>query len=260
MDKNFYKNIINININKMMELSKIIEDIDHSSVIGNFRELFLSELIKPYLSPQMEIATGKIIDLKGNESKQIDTIIYDSSIIPPALIIQGQTVIPVEAVLATIEVKSTLKSDDLKNAIENGLSVKNLDIHESVKSGTILNGIPSYIFAYNEIKKTERDRVIEKIKQVSKDKNGDKIYAPISGVCVTNRDYVFFRNNNRIPQGYGNKTWHYETLESSWKVIERKSDSYENILHFMIDLIESIHNIRKQRQRINFGLYLLNEN
>ena len=248
----------------MMELSNVVEDINHSGVVGNFRELFLSELIKPYLSPQMEIATGKIIDSYRNQSNQIDTIIYDSSIIPPALIIQGLSVIPVEAVLATIEVKSTLRLDDLKKSIENGLSVKNLSMHESVINEKLLSNIPSYIFAFKsdpdflEKNKTERDRVIEKIKLVSEDKEKNKTYAPISGVCIADKNYIHFNYSNylkKIHEGRNKKIWHKETLESSWVSIEKEPNSYENILHFMINFIDNIYLIRQQRRRISFSLY-----
>ena len=121
-----YNDLLNASIRKIIESSKSIEKIQHNGIKGGLRESFLSNLIKPYLNPNLDICSGKIIDSFNNQSNQIDCIIYDPTIIPPALIIKSDGIIPYESVLATIEVKRTVTSSEIKKIIKNAISIKKL--------------------------------------------------------------------------------------------------------------------------------------
>jgi hypothetical protein len=70
----------------------------------------------------VHIGSGKVIDAQGNTSRQIDIIILDPRF--PIFEIQtGIGMYPLEGVIATIEVKSTLTKKSLADALENTLSL-----------------------------------------------------------------------------------------------------------------------------------------
>ncbi len=100
-------------VSGMIEKSKSIKKLEHNVVKGQLRELFISDVIKPFLPFQFDIGTGIIINQKGEQSKQTDLIIYDKRILPPFIKEQNLGLYPIECVLATIEVKSKLTSKEL---------------------------------------------------------------------------------------------------------------------------------------------------
>jgi hypothetical protein len=96
--------------------------LDHGSSIGNAREFFVKRVLRSVLPPMVYIGTGKVIGATSVPSNQIDVIIFDPRF--PILEIEpGMGLYPVEGVIATIEVKSTLDSKKLTIALENCFSV-----------------------------------------------------------------------------------------------------------------------------------------
>lgn len=83
------------------------------TVVGELRELFMSNLLKKFLQKQFEVGTGVIVNQQGEKSPQTDIIISDTRVLMPLIKEQNLGVYPAECVLATIEVKSQLKKDDI---------------------------------------------------------------------------------------------------------------------------------------------------
>lgn len=94
--------------------SKALRNLDQTTVKGRLRELFISKLLKKFLSSQFGIGSGIIINQAGKMSKQIDIIIYDTRILPPFIEEQEIGVYPVESVLAAIEVRSRVDKSTMK--------------------------------------------------------------------------------------------------------------------------------------------------
>ena len=57
--------------------------IEHAGLKRRAREIFVSELLPPVLSPTMNVCTGVIIDTNDGQSKQTDVIVFDRRIAPP---------------------------------------------------------------------------------------------------------------------------------------------------------------------------------
>ena len=245
----FFKDTLLTSVKKMMFLARDAEDnITHDGLLGRFKEIFLNELLEPYLGPFMKACTGIVIDSFGKQSKQIDIIIYDSEIIPPALLKKEAGVIPVESVLATIEVKSTLKAGTLKDAVLNGISVKELNFHPSVIKTITLHNIPSYLFAFKSDlkgkKKTEIERVVESIEKYGIGSKGDPYCAPISGVCVASKTFIYFsafKENNPVK----NMWYEFENVEL-----------YDEILKFILSIIDYCFIIKQERRRVSISHYI----
>lgn len=225
----------------MLFLAKDAQSVQHSGLHGRFKEIFIDELLTPYLDSTMRICTGIAINSDGRQSNQIDIIIYDSDIIPPALLKREAGVIPAESVLATIEIKSKLNARALKQSISNGDSVKELSLHQSVTKDGDLNSTPSYVFAFSsdlkDIKKTEKERILELIES-----NPSKRDAPISGVCVSGKSFIYWIDDD-------------PKQDDKWNHIDSDGDHAE-ILHFITTLIDYCYQIKQQRKRISIQHYV----
>ncbi len=104
--------------------SKLSGLLLHGSTIGQAREFVVTRILKTILPAGVHIGTGKVIDSRGGSSKQIDIVIYDPRF--PLMKVDGGGLYFVEGVLATIEVKSTINSDELRGSLENCKSVLEL--------------------------------------------------------------------------------------------------------------------------------------
>ncbi len=91
-------------------------ELKHKLTEGQLKELFLTDVLKLFLSQQFDVGSGIVINHKGEESNQTDVIIYDRRMIPPFIQRGSVGAYPVESVLATIEVKSTLGTSEFRKA------------------------------------------------------------------------------------------------------------------------------------------------
>jgi hypothetical protein len=102
----------------------------HQGVKGEGNEEILRDLLRRFIPKKYGIGTGIVIDRQGNQSRQMDIIIYDTYLYPSLLSIATVHMFPVDIVYATIEVKTTLNSKSVSEAKANIASVKDLNIVE----------------------------------------------------------------------------------------------------------------------------------
>ncbi len=112
--------------------------IEHGPTVGQIREFFLKSVLEKFLPSGLTVGSGKIISSRNEQiSNQIDIIIFDNRF--PKYSITGSSnnaLYPIEGVIATIEVKSTLDSESLNNALDNCYSVMSLPLrskHEDIE-------------------------------------------------------------------------------------------------------------------------------
>jgi hypothetical protein len=193
-----YTNLIVQRINFALSAAAVAANLEHNGVKGAIREALMSELLRPLLPPDFGVATGIIISADNEQSPQQDIIIYNKRILPPFLT-DGPALIPIESVVATIEVKSTLTSGELRNAYENVRAVRRLRLLSGVwkdgktidvriadehgnlvpQSDTVPSGVTSFLFAFDSdlTSKTEPERFAEQCKDA---------YA-FNAICVVGR-------------------------------------------------------------------------
>jgi hypothetical protein len=94
---------------------------EHSGLTGDNRERILKNALRQFLPESLHIGKGKVIGTDSGPSRQVDIVIYDTRF--PFLRDADNALYPVEGVVATIEVKSTLTTDELHDALENCKSV-----------------------------------------------------------------------------------------------------------------------------------------
>ncbi len=125
-----------IQIHTSSVISGLIEKINslakmkHRLKKGELKELFISDILRSYLSSQFNIGSGIIINQAGIQSNQTDVIIYDSRILPPFIKEANLGVFPAECVLAKIEVKSRLTKNSILSAQQSAHKLHN-EIYDS---------------------------------------------------------------------------------------------------------------------------------
>jgi hypothetical protein len=221
----YYREVAIHNIEKAMAAANASSSIRNPLLRGRLREIVVTELVQPFLTPHTKVATGTIIDHHGNQSNQIDVILYDERITPPVLLSAAEGIIPCHSVLATIDVKSSLNKTELHKAVENARSVKLLKYdydslplssergfevvfwkrliklveHESLREqiGHHLLDVSSpacFVFAFSSdlSKKAtiedEKERLLEEVK--SSNEAGDITEIPLNGLCIADRGYA----------------------------------------------------------------------
>lgn len=100
----------------MLERARALSRLDHKLLKGELRELLVSEVLRSFLSHPFEIGSGIVVNQRGQQSCQTDVIVYDATVLPPFVKAQHLGVYPAECVLATVEVKTVLRGDELLSA------------------------------------------------------------------------------------------------------------------------------------------------
>jgi hypothetical protein len=253
MNKLYYDMVVS-RIKKALEDSSVANDYDNQVLKGRAREIFLSDLLIPFLDKSFGICTGIIIDSDGNQSNQIDIIIYNTVIVPPILLKEGEGVIPYETVLATIEVKTRLNSNELKKGVHNAMSIKvltfrNQEILSPLCKACLdkIGSIPEkqspvcYIFAFSSdlMNGSESERLNECVKKLN-DGSGVKITLPISGLCVADKCFTYCTEMESTPPRF--------------KTIQKDKES--NTLEFILNVINTCNVRAAQREKLYLDMYL----
>lgn len=117
--------------------------IGHAGEQGRENELSLVRLMENLLPASVGVGSGMIIDSFGGVSKQTDIIIFSSASQPSILAQTTQAIYPVENVLMTIEVKTTLDEDELADCAAKAVKQREL------RSATGADAPPMMVLAYN---------------------------------------------------------------------------------------------------------------
>lgn len=109
-----------------IKLRRALKSIEHSGTKGDVNEDHWIELFRAYLPNRYEVATGFVIDSRGNRSEQIDIIVFDRHFTPTLLDQQKHRYVPAEAVYAVFESKPHIDKPYLEYAGAKAASVRRL--------------------------------------------------------------------------------------------------------------------------------------
>jgi len=196
--KNQYQELLRSKITSALEQANAAAGFTHTGVKGTILELLIGQLFQPLLPSDIGVGTGQIIDsYSGELSGQIDIILYNKSILPPILIDEKTGIFPIESVLYTIEVKTTLNATELKVAHDSaekiatkfgyrpGLKDENgKEKHHSIEKAR------SVIFALNSDLKGTSLNEAERYKKIY----GDGV-PHIRAICVAKKEYWYDNGN-----------------------------------------------------------------
>ena len=195
-----YRDLVLASIRRMRAESQAAAHYDNNVLKGQAREIFVSNLLRPYLAPSVGVCGGVAIDSYGGHSKQLDLIVFDRRVIAPSMLRETDGVIPVESVLATVEVKSTLTRHELVAAVDNARSVKVLRHRpEELEPGPPVKNSPlCYVFAFtSDLSTSELARLQQVVAQSNE--TGVQIRVPVSGLCVPEKGFVHCIDANVDP-------------------------------------------------------------
>ena len=94
---------------------------------GELREAIVSTAIRPWLPKRYGLGSGEVVGQDGDRSLALDILVYDALYSIVFESVGGKLLCPAESVFGTIEVKTTLNSDELADAIGKGESLANID-------------------------------------------------------------------------------------------------------------------------------------
>ncbi|OWV91015.1 DUF6602 domain-containing protein [Rhizobium sp. R693] len=101
------------------------KNIKHRGAKGTERETDIRHFLKELLPSRYEVVVGEAVDLFGNKSPQMDVIIFDRDKNFP-FYAGDYFVIPAEALLVSIEVKSKLTAAEAEKCIKSATDLKDL--------------------------------------------------------------------------------------------------------------------------------------
>ena len=87
--------------------------VTHEGERGRENEAVLARILEALVPRRYGIGSGLLIDTSDHYSRQTDIVVYDQSDEPAVLAQTTQILFPTESVLACIEVKTTLRGNDL---------------------------------------------------------------------------------------------------------------------------------------------------
>lgn len=104
--------------------------IRHSLTKGIEAEQALADLLKTVLPLRFAAGKGFLIDTAGRQSNEIDLIIVDSMNTARLFDFRAFELIPIEAALACIEVKTTLTNDELRGSFERFQKIQDMEFFQ----------------------------------------------------------------------------------------------------------------------------------
>ncbi|MBI2638666.1 hypothetical protein HYW83_03695 [Candidatus Peregrinibacteria bacterium] len=113
-----------------LKYENVCNFVEHNGEKGNENELILIDFLKDFLPKSYSIGRGFIIDSEGNTSNQCDIVIYDNFYNPNLIRLNSITYFPVESVYCVIEVKTTVRDEDMKKSFEDEKKINSLSFKE----------------------------------------------------------------------------------------------------------------------------------
>lgn len=98
----------------------------HGTLVGTGTEHGWYGLLRAFLPRRYGVATGKVVDSRGQQSEQVDLIIYDAFYSPLLFTLGDATFVPAESVYIVFEVKQSLNKTHLDAAADKAEAVRRL--------------------------------------------------------------------------------------------------------------------------------------
>ena len=233
----FIYNLEDIAKKLKIDFDGITKQIVHNGVKGSAREDLLKDYLKKLLPEKYTISSGIIIDNNQNQSKQQDFIIHDAFNCPSFFKTDSNTILPIESVYATIEIKSTLDYSTLEQSVKNVESVRKLCKlpNRNIIRNQYDNFYPlGFVFAYSSNYSLEQiQKKLFKLNQSIDSKH------QISIICILDKGLIFNVQKNNVKD--------VTFIPSNDTLLARSDSNIENTLYsFYLFLLEYINNVHIQ--------------
>jgi hypothetical protein len=220
--------------------AKAAAEITHPGVKGRIREILVGDLFRPMLPTDVGVGTGQIITFDGDISTEQDIVIYDRRILPPALFGEGGLgLFPIECVLATVEVKTTLTLAELRSSHESAAAISRFKYLPGEREANtdrlvphdIRNAIATVLALNTDLSGTGKSE-IDRYQELSPGPD-----PPLKAICVSGGGYWYFQ-------------------EGKWKHHDVDGQHKETCA-FVVGLFDTFSIVRVSRHQPNLAGYLL---
>lgn len=167
--------------------------VPHAGVKGQIREILIRELFRPLLPAAIGVGHGHIVSsVEGKISSEQDIVIYDQRLVPPVLYERSLGMFPLECTLATVEVKSRLTAQELRNADVKAAKLFDFQYQSGVSStnlppvGVVVERVVCALFALDTDLSEDGTTEIERYESLP-GHHPDALRA----ICVVGRGYWF---------------------------------------------------------------------
>lgn len=213
-----------------IDYDSVTSKIEHNGVKGTAREDLLKQNLSSLFPKRYSICSGVIIDSNQKQSRQQDFIIYDSFNCPAFYETESNKILPIESVYATIEIKSTLTKETLKQCIDNIKSVRSLE-KEATPYSKIFKYPVGFVFAYSSDSSLET--IQKNLFELNKDINPDY---QISIICILDKGLIFNVRKENIVE--------YTVYPNSNTTIGcSKSDLSNNLYSFYLLIMQYLNSV-----------------
>jgi hypothetical protein len=213
-------------LNELSQVRTFIKK--HNPTIGILTEEILRKFLVTFLPKGVSVEQGFIIGTNGELSKQIDIVVYDSHRYAPYYRINDIVVIPSIAVIAVIEVKTTVKSKTAFHEIIN---------YFYSLSNQLQYNTEKYLFIYNSATISKLESYFKSFKhpveyqEFDHDtfKNLPDVITGIDSSYHLKKDYVTFESDKMGYTSYNykdNTDKDISSLELFYKDIYGKVSNY----------------------------------
>jgi hypothetical protein len=247
-----YRNVVGERVRFALASAQKVSTLEHSGVKGAIREVLIADLFRPLLPSDLGIATGVIISADDRQSAQQDIVIFDRSILPPVLFESGPALIPVESVIATVEVKSCLTASELKNAHANAISIRDLTMQAGSPNETESSAAINTLFALTSDLSLTGKTETQRYEDILNDEP-----PPLRAICVAGKgswfpqvDVLFDKEARKYRTRDGNPFQH------AWREV-LGGDEHPEILEMLTAFHSQFFKIASGRGRPSLYHYLL---
>lgn len=261
MMKGVVADLIRQNIANALTKSRLVGKIPHAGLQGGFREMLVESLLRPHLPPTCGLHSGTIVDRDGarfitksplgKTKVEDDVVIVDLEAIPPLFIDEqerGKSIIPVESVIARIEVKSTLNAVELRDALDGAMmfnSLGNALPKDALTDGAALR----LLFAFDSDLAAGGKSEFVRLKEAVLAAHASMDIPPIMGLCVAGRGTWVHLDVDRseapdLPNSDG------------WNFCPPTPDHNE-VLAFVGMIMNGVHRLRAKRVGARLGSYVV---
>ncbi|UPR37056.1 hypothetical protein ISX50_17455 [Vibrio cyclitrophicus] len=178
---NQIREIVQAKIDNVIKLAEVAGGIQHNATIGELRESYLMDFFKELIPSSVSLTSGFITDAGGNISPQLDFIVTKKSALPLIEMKDGLSIVPIESVLLTAEIKSKLSTSHFQQIENQNTKITSMNITGDMGKNNFI--VPSIILAYDH--DISEERLVDWIGQ-----NGN-----IVACCTFKRD-TYLKNEN----------------------------------------------------------------
>lgn len=219
-----------------------VKSLEHPGVKGQLREIVIRDLLRPLLPADIGLGTGIVVTSTNQQSGQQDVVMFDRHILPPILWEGSSGIFPVESVLYSIEIKSTLTSTELRKAHENASQLETLEYRsgkyneaDAPLPHTFVKLIPC-VFAFDSDLSPSGKHELDRYDEI---RGADEL--AIKVICVVGRGY-----------------WHWVPAAQEWGAFVMQ-DGYPlaEVVAFISGVLNTYRKVAASRFEPRLGHYLL---